>query len=755
MPSPFHKGTNLLQRLGGYIGLSANAHPHEDSPLCDTCSKLDLRSMLPYERIGSDPVTLGTLPNILDKASTCGLCNIVASLVRRTWLLDTNKFNVDLSEVKVLVGSSDTGSLDGFNPANSFPLTFSYRPPEVLAAQAVASSALTPAIQIMEDTALALGHRKLYHGRMVGETVDVELVKRWLHICEHTHGDVCGRDWWRGNDGLPSYVRMVDVEDMAVVSTPPNCRYLALSYRWGIDGASYWTCSTNISARSAPGGLPISILPGTISDVVLLARKIGVRYVWIDALCISQDDSSDKALQIGVMERIYACSLLTVFAVGGDDAHAPLMGLRAGTRVVGQETQPTAYVQGLHLSAALPGLDEALVRSSWDTRGWTLQEIVLSRRRLVFTAHQVYFECGTDLFAEGFSAETEGPSVYGPKTHQLTRARGKYAFIPRRSPWSPGKMWDSMDMWMHIVKVYTTRSLTNEGDIVIAISALATAFGRAARLAGSGDGKAIRYGMPVQELELVLLWHPHPDRALERRSGSDGDTMSSPWPSWAWSGWRGPVRYGPNNHFLFIYENNDVPAADESLVERWSLVDDDGALIRLEVKHTSPVLEPRQIVAESGRLARHISWDDAWVPPVGQPLKPGTLVFRTMSAQLQVRRLVANEITSEHRVEGTEQAVFVIVTGEADGTGSRVILPKDHPSPATLQFVVVCRAHSWGPGESLLAGENASGPIFWLYVLALRAQPGIEVKERLGSGIVHEKSWMESGKWGEEVILLR
>ncbi|KAH9950034.1 hypothetical protein B0H21DRAFT_724460, partial [Amylocystis lapponica] len=90
-------------------------------------------------------------------------------------------------------------------------------------------------------------------------------------------------------------------------------------------------------------------LPGTIRDAVLFVRhgQLGERYVWIDALCIVQDDPADKAAQIPVMDLVYGNVLLTIFAASGNTADAPIPGLRPRART---QQQHVEMVQDLHLT---------------------------------------------------------------------------------------------------------------------------------------------------------------------------------------------------------------------------------------------------------------------------------------------------------------------------------------------------------------------------------------------------------------------
>ncbi|KAG2335282.1 HET-domain-containing protein [Suillus weaverae] len=93
---------------------------------------------------------------------------------------------------------------------------------------------------------------------------------------------------------------------------------IAIFYLWGGTGEEYWTTRANLKQRKAQGDLDISVLPGTILDTIQLVRRLGERYLWIDVLCIVQDDPKAKTAQIGVMELIHGSSeVFAVFATGG------------------------------------------------------------------------------------------------------------------------------------------------------------------------------------------------------------------------------------------------------------------------------------------------------------------------------------------------------------------------------------------------------------------------------------------------------
>ncbi|OJA15063.1 hypothetical protein AZE42_08230, partial [Rhizopogon vesiculosus] len=269
---------------------------------------------------------------------------------------------------------------------------------------------------------------------------------------------------------------------MAIVPAPRSCRYIALSYLWGGMGEEYWTTKANLKHRRRRGGLDASVLPMTISDTIQLVRLLGERYLWIDALCIVQDDPKDKEVQIGVMELIYGSSAFTIFAAGGTSARDPLPGIRPGTRDLQQQT---SKIQGFHLAVPLVLPREAIASSAWNTRGWTYQELMLSRRRIFFTSHHVHFECAEDVWSEDVVAER----VDVPwDAHPLRcNGAGGFTFMDAPPHW---KRTAYMEHYMSVIGKYTQRRLTVESDIVSAVTALINVMTKGSDVAGGEPGEA-------------------------------------------------------------------------------------------------------------------------------------------------------------------------------------------------------------------------------------------------------------------------
>lgn len=120
-----------------------------------------------------------------------------------------------------------------------------------------------------------------------------------------------------------------------------------------------------------------------------LVKQIGERYLWVDSLCIIQDDHITSTYFVSQMDIIYSHAILTIVAAAGSNANSGLPGVREGTRDV---QQSILNVSGLRLMAAIDGsYYKGVAGSDWSTRGWTLQENILSRRKIIFTEKQVYW----------------------------------------------------------------------------------------------------------------------------------------------------------------------------------------------------------------------------------------------------------------------------------------------------------------------------------------------------------------------------
>ncbi|KAG2036288.1 heterokaryon incompatibility protein-domain-containing protein [Suillus americanus] len=693
-----------------------------DTSLCSVCANLDFHRIfldgIPIE----EEIPLVLLSSILEKSYQCNFCRLISFHVRRTWKLD----EIDLSGIGFVMYSKNCGCLrEPFYQPTFRCHRLHIRPKHSggLWKRLLALDQFV--IHLLQEDAFKFGRPADLHGRRVKNTVDIGLVQKWISVCQKNHRDKCG-NVWKMDRKLPGFVRVVDVLSMAVVPAPSGCRHLTLSYVWGSIGADYWTTKDNIAERSIPGGLNVSSLPETITDSILFVQQLGERYLWIDALCIIQDDSLDKSNQLRAMDLVYGLSHLTIVAAGATTAQDPLPGCRPRTRTLQQHIE---VVQGLHLYVAPPRLREALTQSTWDTRCWTYQESALSYRRIYFTGPQVYFECKSNIFCEDIVAES--------KYHRLSRSFLQSSF---------GECFPSLhsiSSYTTAVERYTPRHLTVESDIVNAFTGVTNALAMAFEL-GDPD-RVFQYGMMMPDIHLTLLWQHDPQTPRARRLLPDGGT--SPWPSWAWAAWRGGILYRGGDVYLRTQMGNfgsDL-SINETLVDPWYIVDHSGNTVQLDVHQVSLFSWNTGGVKHAYSAPRGFLDPTELTLDIHRPLEPGILIFRTTCSHFGIARRGGEEPS------GYAHGLFNILSTASFTpvwVGSAV-LPLEPTLPSSLDFIVISRTSS----NSVYDEETLRhyyGCL--LHVMAVSQDEGF--MERVGLGVIHEAAWTAS-RPEEKVVFLR
>ncbi|KAH6612115.1 heterokaryon incompatibility protein-domain-containing protein [Boeremia exigua] len=356
---------------------------------------------------------------------------------------------------------------------------------------------------------------------------DLEMIKGWLLDCENKHGVECSSHREPEIDSAP--LLLLDVHGDCLVTGSFNDRYFALSYVWGAS-KQYLTLAENYNELCKPGSVSAQPLTQTIKDAISFVRDIGERYLWIDTMCIIQDDYQNKAAAIAQMCAIYSRAVATIVAASGNSADAGLPGIPPTPR--NQIAAPVApglqVVYHMALRHMMTGVDYSETESVYSTRAWTFQERLLSSRTIIITNEQVYFQCKDSLRSEAKRI----PDTRASELFTLDKMRNakKDPFYSR----------DAFEWYAKIASEYTTKRMGYPSDILNAFRGVQTDL-------QNTFFWAFHAGLPILKLDQALLWTPTGD--LRRR------TAETSFPSWCWSGWVGGIGYSDMLH----PEDNNIP----------------------------------------------------------------------------------------------------------------------------------------------------------------------------------------------------
>jgi hypothetical protein len=215
-------------------------------------------------------------------------------------------------------------------------------------------------------------------GRPLGSHADLALVKEWLKEDSSSEFETTKES--------PIYpLRLIDCTNEKLCIPPPDCPYIALSYTWG-----------NAASKEPQNVLELpEELPKTVKDAIAVARALEIPHLWVDRYCIDQSNNAEVHQIVQRMDKVYSHAELTIIASAGSESTYGLPGVSTTPR---RAQRHLSFGKHLFVQLAPSGLQ---VRSSrWNSRSWTYQEGLLSKRRLVFTESLVYFHNRSHRFVE-------------------------------------------------------------------------------------------------------------------------------------------------------------------------------------------------------------------------------------------------------------------------------------------------------------------------------------------------------------------
>jgi Heterokaryon incompatibility protein (HET) len=392
------------------------------------------------------------------------------------------------------------------------------------------------------------------------------LLRRWLYNCIDEHDEcrqsVSGSSYNNEEDNvLPS--RLIDVGALdgsmtprIIVASEERGLYTVLSHRWGTAPKLTTRKETlELYVKS----LPMNELPPTFRDAIEVTRSLRIKYLWIDSLCIIQDDPNDWEAEAAQMGNIFEGACCTIAAIDAiDDATQEDEGLflprnrdplavRMSCDFLNEQFRdppspddpiwespdrrlPCSSSSGGNRDVVMrprwKGLWYTMEDTEWRKRAWILQERILSRRIIYYTKRKLFWEC------QKFSTDEENrPDTNPPLRAQFISELDEKSDSTRKSDPQDSCLFT---FWESQVGEYSSCLLTKETDKLAALQGLSDRVSQRLQ-------RRIFAGMLYDAFGYFLLWQAAKEEPLETYTEFHA-------PSWSWASLKGPIKY----HLYFL-----------------------------------------------------------------------------------------------------------------------------------------------------------------------------------------------------------
>ncbi|KAI1476512.1 HET-domain-containing protein [Daldinia eschscholtzii] len=344
-----------------------------------------------------------------------------------------------------------------------------------------------------------------------------------------------------------NFCQLVETKSDPVFSQSTDIQYATLSYCWGPPAESSRQFKTETSSLGERmRGFGVDQASPILQDAIRVTRALGIRYLWVDAVCIIQDDKQDWYRESSQISLIFQNSTLTICTPASSSCQEGFLKRNWTTTRIGFQSSINEAVSGSYtlrlvgevndyFHATSDGMSHALIYSPWAMRGWILQEYELSQRALVFantklhviTEHGVQSEANETVDT---SECTRGTSFLPGSRNELNRYLN----------------------FLSLVENYSTMKLTHRSDKFPAISGLS-------RRLFSGGAYHAGHMLP----HIDLFWTSelrHPADRITREALAEGLKSQDPYvaPSWSWASRNHPVNFG-DGRLRLVSQESDFP----------------------------------------------------------------------------------------------------------------------------------------------------------------------------------------------------
>lgn len=339
--------------------------------------------------------------------------------------------------------------------------------------------------------------------------------------------------------------RLQDTRDFALMPA-----YATMSHCWGTDMPTKLTQNVYELFHEQ---LPLQSIPTKFVQAMHVTKKLGLQYLWIDVLCIVQDDDSECLNEVAQMHHIYQHAQFNIAAANSSSWEYPLWSDSSRLR-----TDVVVVYPGW-TNMEMYCVDEGLWHNNIGQspllkRGWVLQEISLAPRNLYFGKSQMFWECASLQASETWPSGL--PKAVNTNKGKLAMATEIQLQLDpqkqsgRRSPRTSNgdrKKPSFLHLWPEVIKRYTSAELSRpDKDKLAALSGLANFV---------HDPMFYLAGLWIPQLPYTLAWC-----AL---SPTDPPTAYQA-PSWSWAAINGNVRLPP----LCLWDYKQTATLIDHRIER-------------------------------------------------------------------------------------------------------------------------------------------------------------------------------------------
>jgi len=308
-------------------------------------------------------------------------------------------------------------------------------------------------------------------------------------------------------------------------------RYVALSYCWGPGGKNFKTTHSNYTQMLRE--IKQELLPRTIRDGVEVTRSLGIRHLWVDALCIIQperegDPHSDWATEALKMSDYYHNAFYTIGATGARDCGDGFLKPRPAlvdpptNEIVISYRDTVGTLRDMYIHPPKPMRSVCVDNSPLLRRGWCVQERAFSSRCLFFARDLLIWECA-ELRASEVDPDRDLDDQAGEQWQVWTTPKGNDNLMKLGTLLKLPKSELLAEAWFGMLTQYTRADFTFLADKLVAISSLA-------RKIGDLTGGHYVSGCWLETIGSCLAWRAHSSSAGPRKTCKDAVA-----PSWSWA----------------------------------------------------------------------------------------------------------------------------------------------------------------------------------------------------------------------------